>query len=213
LKYKQFRTLDITWEKVTICEEIILFSIILKVLFEYLMCTRKNEVTEAKQKQHPVVDVTGDGSKVWCCKEQYCMGTWNVRSISSVQSLSRIRFFAIPWTAARQAFLSITNSQSLLKLMSIELVMTSNHLILCRTLLIPLSIFPSIRVFQMSQFFTSGAQSIGVSASASVLPKNIQDWLPLGWTGWISLLSRGLWTVFSNTTVQKHQFFSTQLSL
>ena len=135
MKYKQFRTLDITWEKVTICEEIILFSIILKVLFEYLMCTRKNEVTEAKQKQHPVVDVTGDGSKVWCCKEQYCMGTWNVRSISSVQSLSRIRFFAIPWTAARQAFLSITNSQSLLKLMSIELVMTSNHLILCRTLL------------------------------------------------------------------------------
>ena len=177
------------------------------------MCTRKNEVTEAKQKQHPVVDVTGDGSKVWCCKEQYCMGTWNVRSISSVQSLSRIRFFAIPWTAARQAFLSITNSQSLLKLMSIELVMTSNHLILCRTLLIPLSIFPSIRVFQMSQFFTSGAQSIGVSASASVLPKNIQDWLPLGWTGWVPLQSKGLSRVFSNTTVQKHQFFGAQLSL
>ena len=62
--------------------------------------------------------------------------------------------------------------------------------------------------FQMSQFFTSGSQSIGVSNSASVLPMNIQDWLPLGWTGWISLQSKGLSRVFSNTTVQKHQFFS-----
>ena len=65
----------------------------------------------------------------------------------------------------------------------------------------------------MSQFFKSGGQSIGVSASASVLPMNIQDLFPLGWTGWISLQSRGLSTVFSNTTVQKHQFFGTQLSL
>ena len=67
--------------------------------------------------------------------------------------------------------------------------------------------------FQVSQFFTSGGQSIGVSASTSVLPMNIQDWFPLGWTGWISLLSKGPSRVFSNTTVQKHQFFSTQLSL
>ena len=67
--------------------------------------------------------------------------------------------------------------------------------------------------FQMSQFFTSGGQSIGASASASVLPMNIQDWFPLGWTGWISLQSKGLSRVFSNTTVQKHQFFGTQLSL
>ena len=67
--------------------------------------------------------------------------------------------------------------------------------------------------FQMSQFFTSGGQSIGVSASVSVLPMNIQDWFPLGWTGWISLLSKGLSRVFSNTTVEKHQFFSTQFSL
>ena len=67
--------------------------------------------------------------------------------------------------------------------------------------------------FQMSQFFTSGGQSIGVSASASVLPINIQDWFPLGWTGWISLVSKGLSRVFSNTTVQKHQFFGAQLSL
>ena len=133
--------------------------------------------------------------------------------ISSVQLLSRICFFATPWTAARQASLSITNSQSLLKLMSIELVMPQNHLILCHPLLLLSSIFPSIRVFPMSQFFASGSQSIGVSASASVLPMNIQDWFPLGWTGWIALQSKGLSRVFSNTTVQKHQFFGAQLSL
>jgi len=73
--------------------------------------------------------------------------------------------------------------------------------------------FPASGAFQMSQFFTSGGQSIGVSASASVLPVNIQDWFPLRWTGWISLQSKGLSRVFSNTTVQKHQFFSAQLSL
>ena len=67
--------------------------------------------------------------------------------------------------------------------------------------------FPTSGPFQMSQFFASGGQSTGVSASTSVLPMNIQDWFPLGWTGWISLLSKGLSTVFSNTTVQKHQFF------
>ena len=73
--------------------------------------------------------------------------------------------------------------------------------------------FPASRSFPMSQFFESGGQSIGVSASASVLPMNVLDWFPLGWTGWISLLSKGLSRVFSNTTVQKHQFFSAQLSL
>ena len=73
--------------------------------------------------------------------------------------------------------------------------------------------FPASGSFPMSQFFTSGGQSVGVSASASVLSMNIPDWFPLGWTGWISLLSKGLWRVFSNTTVQKHQFFSIQLSL
>ena len=71
--------------------------------------------------------------------------------------------------------------------------------------------FPASWSFQMSQLFTSGGQSIGVSASTSVLPMNIQDWSPLGWTGWISLQSKGLSKVFSNTTVQKHQFFGTQL--
>ena len=73
--------------------------------------------------------------------------------------------------------------------------------------------FPASRSFQMSQFFASSGQRIGVSASASVLPMNIQDWFPLGWTGWISLQSKGLSRVFSNTTVQKHQFSTTQFSL
>ena len=72
--------------------------------------------------------------------------------------------------------------------------------------------FPALGSFPMSQFFASGGQSIGVSASASVLPMNIQGWLPLGWTSWISLQSKGLSRVFSNTTVQKHQFFGAQLS-
>ena len=92
--------------------------------------------------------------------------------------------------------------------MSIESVMPSNHLILCLPLL-PLSIFSSIKVFQMSQFFSSGGQSIGVSVSTSVLPMNIQDWFPLGLTALISLQSKGLSRVFSNTMDQKHQFFGT----
>ena len=117
------------------------------------------------------------------------------------------------WPHARQASLSIINSQSVLKLISIELVMPSNHLILCPPLLLLPSIFPIIRVFPMSQFFPSGGQSIGVLVSASVLPMNVQDWFPLGLTGWISLQSKGLSRVFSNTTVQKHQFFSAQLTL
>ena len=118
-----------------------------------------------------------------------------------------------PWTAAHQASLSITNSRSLLKLMSSELMMPSNDLILCRPLLLLPSVFPSMRVFPMSQFFASGGQIIGVSASSSVLPMNIQDLFPLGWTRWISLQSKGFSRVFSNTTVQKRQFFSAQLSL
>ena len=250
--------------------------------------------------------------KCECCVIQF----------SSVQSLSRVWLFVTPWTTACQASLSITNSQSSPKPMSIESVMPSSHLILCCPLLLLPSIPPSIRVFSnesalcirwptywsfsfsispsnehpglisfrmnwlghwsekvkwshsvvsdslqpqglqhtslpcpspipqacsnssplswwchptvsssvvpfssclqsfpasrsfsMSWSFASGGHSTGVSASASVLPMNIQDWFPLGWTGWISLQSKGLSRVFSNTTVQKHQFFSTQLSL
>ena len=110
--------------------------------------------------------------------------------------------FVTPWNAACQASLSITNSQSLLKLMSIESVMPSNHLILCYPLLLLSSICPSIRVFSNESVLSSGCQSIG--ASASVLPMNIQDWFPLGLIGLISLLSKGLSGVFSNTTVQKY---------
>ena len=127
---------------------------------------------------------------------------------SSVQLLSHVQLFATLWTAALQASLIITDSQSLPKLMSIGLVMPSNHLTLCS----PLLLMPS-GSFPTSQFFASGGQSIGVSASASVLPVNIQDWFPLGWAGWITLKSKGLSRLFSNTTVQKHQFFSTMLSL
>ena len=139
---------------------------------------------------------------------------------------------ATPGTAARQASLSITNSQCFPKLMSIELVMPSNHLILCCLLLLPPSIFPSIRVFPMSQLFASGGQVLefqlqyqsfqwifrlwdwrAAYCTKRAVPMNIQDWSPLGWTGWISLHSKGLSRVFYNTTVQKHQFFSAQLSL
>ena len=137
----------------------------------------------------------------------------NERQKHSVQLLSHVRLFVIPWTAACQASLSFTSSWSLLKLMSIESVMPSSHLILCRPLLLLPSIFPASGSFQMSQLFASGGQSIGVSASATVLPMNIQDLFPLGWTEWISLQSKGLSRVFSNTTVQKHQFFGTQFSL
>ena len=134
-------------------------------------------------------------------------------SFSSVQSLSHIWLFVTPWTAACQASLSITNSQSLLKLMSIESVMPSNHLILCYPLLPHLQSFSASGSFQMSQLFTSGGQRIGVPASTSVLPMNTQNWYPLGWTGWISLQSKGLSRVFFNTTVQKHQLLGAQLSL
>ena len=108
------------------------------------------------------------------------------RVVSSVQSLSHVQLFVTPWTAACQASLSITNSQSLLNLMSIELVMLVNHLILCHRL----QSFPASGSFPMSQLFTSGGQSIGASASTSVLPMNRQGWFPLGLTYLISLLSR-----------------------
>ena len=131
---------------------------------------------------------------------------------SSVQSLSCVWLFATPWTATCQVSLSITNSWSLLKLMSIEPVMPSNCLIFCHPLLLLPSIIPSFRVFTTSYFFISSGHNIGASASASVLPMNIQEWMPLGWTGWISLKSKGLSRVFFNTTVQNHQFFGAQLS-
>ena len=109
---------------------------------------------------------------------------------SAVQSLSCVQLFVTTWTAAHQATLFIANSQSLLRLMSIELVMPSNNLTFCCLLLLPPSICPSAGSSKMSQLFVSGCQRITVSTSASVFPINIQDWSPLGWTGWISLQSR-----------------------
>ena len=129
-------------------------------------------------------------------------------------NLSVMSDSATPWTAACQASLPFAISWSLLKLMSIELVMPSNHLILCRLPLLLHSVFPSIRVFSSeSALCIRWPKYWGASASASVLPVKIQGWFPLGLTGVISLQSKGLSRVFSNTTVRKHQFFGTQSSL
>ena len=157
------------------------------------------------------------------------------------KSFSHVQLFATPWTMQSMEFsrpeywsgsdqisrsvvsdslwphesqhsLSSTNSRSSLRLISIESVMPSSHLILCRPLLLLPPIPPSIRVSSMSQLFTWGGQSMGVSALASFLPKKSQGWSPSEWTGWISLQPKGLSEVFSNTTLQKHQFFRTQPS-
>ena len=131
---------------------------------------------------------------------------------SSVQPLSCVRLFTTPWTAAHQASWPSPTPG-----------VHSNPCPLSRwchrpisSSVVPFSCpqsFPASGSFQMSQLFTSDGQSTGVSASTSVLPMNTQDWSPLGWTGWISLQSKGFSRVFSNTTVQKHQFFGAQLSL
>ena len=131
---------------------------------------------------------------------------------SSVQSLSRVQLFATLWIAACQASLSITNSRNLLKLMCIELVMPSSHLFLCRPLLLLPPNPPSIRVFSNESTLRMRWPKYW-SFSFSISPSNEHPGLiSLGWTGWISLQSKELSRVFSNTTVQKHQFFSTQLS-
>ena len=135
---------------------------------------------------------------------------WGIQ-FSSVHLLSCVQLFVSPWTAACQASLSTTNSRNLPKLMSVESVMPSNH----SSSVIPFSssLQSFLASFPMSQFFLLGGQSIGVSASESILPMKIQDCIPLGCTGWFSLQSKGLSRVFCNTTVQKHQFFGSQLSL
>ena len=130
---------------------------------------------------------------------------------SSVQLLSRVWLFATPWIAARQASLSITNSQGSLRLTSIESVMPSSHLILCRPFSSCPQSLPASESLSMSQLFAWCGQSTGVSASASFPPKKSQGWSS-EWTGWISLQSKGLSRVFPNTTVQKHKFFGSQPS-
>ena len=131
---------------------------------------------------------------------------------SSVQLLSRTWLFATPCTATHQASLSNTNSWSLLKLKSIYSVMSSNYLILSCTLLLLPPIFPSIKVFSNESVLHIRWPKYWSFSFRSVLPMNIQDWLPLGGTGSISLQSKGLSRVFSNTTVQKHQYFGAQPS-
>ena len=137
--------------------------------------------------------------------DKYCM-------VSSVQSLSCVQLFVTSWTAAHQVSLSITtpglysNSCPLSRWCHPDILSSVVPFSFC-----PQSL-PGSESFPMSQFFAWGGQSIGVSPSASFLPKNTQDWSPLEWTGWISLQSKGLSRVFSNTTVQKHQFFSAQVS-
>ena len=140
----------------------------------------------------------------------YCLIFYHV---SSVQSLSPVWLFVTPRTATYQASLSITNSWSLLKLMSIESVMPSSHLILCCSFLLLLSIISSIRVFSSESVIHIRWPEYW-NFSFSISPSNEYSGLiSLGLTGLISLLSKGLSGVFSNTTVQKHQFFNTQLSL
>ena len=127
-----------------------------------------------------------------------------------VQSLNHIWLFAVPWTTAHQASLSFTISWILLRLLSIESVMPSNHLILCHPLLLLHPIFPSIRVFSNELALSIRWPKYWSFRFTSVLPLNIQDWFPLGLTTLITLLSKGFSRVFSNATVQKQHFFNTQ---
>ena len=182
------------------------------------LCPPLRNPTDGSPPGSPVPGILQAKTLEWVAISFSKAWKWKVK----VKSLSRVWLLATPWTAAYQAPLSmgfswqeywsgvplpsLTNLWSLLKLMSIESVMPFNHLILCH----PLQSFPVSGSFPMSQLFTSGDQSIAVSASTSIFPMNIQDWFPLGWTGWISLQSKGLSRVFSNT-VQKHQFSSAQL--
>ena len=147
------------------------------------------------------------GCRSWVC----CDGM--KQFVVALQSSSHVRLFVTPWTTAHQPLPSFTISQSLLKLTSIESVMPSNHLILCHPLSSCLQSFPETGSFPMSRLLASGGQSIGASASASVLPISSQGWFPLELTGLISLLSKGLWRTFSSTIVWRHPFFDFSLSL
>ena len=152
-------------------------------------------------------DREGDGSGVQDGGHLHTCG-W----FMSVQSFSCVSLFATPWTAARQASLSITNFRSPPRPMSIELWLHPTISFSVHPSSSRLQSFPASESFPMSQLFTSGGQSIGVSALTSVLPMNTQDWSLLWWTGWIFLQFKGLYRVFFNITVQKHQFFNAQLS-
>ena len=161
--------------------------------------------------------------KAWMCLRNVMMkkkvtyldkGTkWYILYVVIVQSLSHVQLFMTPWTVACQASLSFTISQSFLKLKSIKSVMPSKHIILCHPLLLLPSVSDIIKVFSNELVFISDGQSMGPSASASLLPMSIQGWFPLGLTNWISLLYNRRSRVFSSNTVQKHQFLMVQPSL
>ena len=142
-----------------------------------------------------------------CFPRGYCL--YNV----VVQLLSHIWLFATPWTPAQKASLSFTISMSLLKLMSTELVMPYNHLILCTPFSFCPQSFPASGSFPMNWLFASDGQNIRVSASASVLPTNSQCWFPLELTCLISVLYKQLSRIFSSLTIRKHQFSDAQSSL
>ena len=147
-----------------------------------------------------------------CSLEIHCLMEQMGNQFSSVQSLSCVRPFVTPWITAHQASLSITNSWSSPKLMTIESVMPSSHLILCCPLLLLPAVPPSIRVFSNESTLRMRWPKYW-SFSFSIIPsKEHPGLISLEWTGWISLQSKGLSRVFSNTTVQKHQFFGAQLS-
>ena len=149
----------------------------------------------------------------WLSEQTQANSNLCTESLVIVQSLSHVQLFATPWTAERQASLSITISRNLLKLMSIESVMPFSHLILCHPLLPLHSIFPNIRVFSNESTLLIRWPDYWASASTSVFPVNIQDWFPLGSTALSPLQSKGLSRVLSITTDQKHQFFSAEPSL
>ena len=145
---------------------------------------------------------------VYCSVQCYILFSCFCCSVAK----SCLTLFVTLWTAACQASLSFTTFQSLLKSMSTEYLMLSNHLILCHPLLL-LQTFLASSSFLMSRFFASSGQSTGASTSASFLPMNIQGWFPLGLTGLISLQLKGVSRVLSSTTIWKHQFFRIQPSL
>ena len=189
------------------------FSSHSKVIFDCLLAELSAAPPESLQEAY-YSDASASYSKIvalasWNTLPEYYI--MNTLAVVVLQLLSHILLFMTPWTAAHQASMSFTISQGLLKLMSIELMMPSNHLIFC-LLLLP-SIFPSSRVFP-NKLALHSRQPMYWSFSFSISPSNnIQDWFPLGLTCLISLLSKGCSRVFSSTTVWKHQFFSAQSSL
>ena len=174
------------------------------------------KLKKKKKKKKTVITIRftfKKGNIFWTLKSNYLFVKLLLPlSFSSVQSLSHVRLFFNSMDCSTPG-LPVYHQLS-------EFTQTQVHWVVIHpttsSSVVPFSrlqSFPASGSFPMSWLFTSGGQNIGVSASTSVLPMNIQNWFPLGWTGWISLQSKGLSRVFSNTTVQKHQFFGAQLSL